>query len=78
MTMSCMELCTSLKSRLVIKCKYNGCWFFFSMRVCHERLLTAGNSAAYISFGGLLMGLEGGYRKLSNLKQENVYLLLRR
>ncbi|CDO53032.1 similar to Saccharomyces cerevisiae YOR224C RPB8 RNA polymerase subunit ABC14.55, common to RNA polymerases I, II, and III [Geotrichum candidum] len=34
--------------------------------------------SVYISFGGLLMSLEGGYRKLSNLKQENVYLLLRR
>lgn len=34
--------------------------------------------AVYISFGGLLMCLEGSYRKLSNLKQENIYLLMRK
>lgn len=34
--------------------------------------------SVYCSFGGLLMCLEGGYRKLSNLKQEKVYLLMRR
>ncbi|QRG38579.1 hypothetical protein FDK38_002991 [Candidozyma auris] len=33
--------------------------------------------AVYISFGGLLMRLEGGYRSLSNLKQENAYILIR-
>lgn len=33
--------------------------------------------SAYISFGGLLMRLEGGYRSLSNLKQENAYILIR-
>ncbi|QWW24400.1 hypothetical protein CA7LBN_003234 [Candidozyma auris] len=32
--------------------------------------------AVYISFGGLLMRLEGGYRSLSNLKQENAYILI--
>lgn len=35
------------------------------------------NMAVYISFGGLLMRLEGGYRSLSNLKQENAYILIR-
>lgn len=34
--------------------------------------------AVYYSFGGLLMRLEGNYRLLSNLKQENAYLLCRR
>lgn len=33
--------------------------------------------SVYISFGGLLMRLEGGYRSLSNLKQENAYILIR-
>ncbi|KAG5363404.1 DNA-directed RNA polymerases I, II, and III subunit RPABC3 [Yarrowia sp. B02] len=33
--------------------------------------------AVYVSFGGLLLCLEGGYRHLSSLKQENVYLLMR-
>lgn len=39
----------------------------------------AGNDkmSVYISFGGLLMCLEGGYRSLSNLKQENAYILIR-
>ncbi|CAN6615138.1 DNA-directed RNA polymerases I, II, and III subunit RPABC3 [Trichomonascus vanleenenianus] len=32
----------------------------------------------YCSFGGLIMCLEGNYRKLSNLKQDNIYLLMRR
>lgn len=35
------------------------------------------NMSVYISFGGLLMCLEGGYRSLSNLKQENAYILIR-
>lgn len=34
--------------------------------------------AVYVSFGGLLLCLEGGYRNLSSLKQENIYLLMRR
>ncbi|SCV05779.1 LANO_0H14994g1_1 [Lachancea nothofagi CBS 11611] len=34
--------------------------------------------AVHYSFGGLLMRLEGNYRGLSNLKQENAYLLIRR
>lgn len=34
--------------------------------------------AVYTSFGGLIMCLEGSYRKLSNLKQENIYLLMRK
>lgn len=34
--------------------------------------------AVYVSFGGLLLCLEGGYRNLSSLKQENIYLLIRR
>ncbi|CAN3356801.1 DNA-directed RNA polymerases I, II, and III subunit RPABC3 [Diutina catenulata] len=33
--------------------------------------------SVYISFGGLLMCLSGGYRSLSNLKQENAYILIR-
>lgn len=32
----------------------------------------------YISFGGLLCCIEGDYRSLSNLKQESVYILIRR
>lgn len=35
------------------------------------------NMSVYISFGGLLMCLEGGYRSFSNLKQENAYILIR-
>lgn len=34
--------------------------------------------AVYFSFGGLLMRLEGNYRTLNNVKQENAYLLIRR
>ena len=34
--------------------------------------------AVYYSFGGLLMRLEGNYRNLNALKQENAYLLIRR
>ncbi|KAK9480153.1 hypothetical protein V1514DRAFT_303345 [Lipomyces japonicus] len=36
------------------------------------------NISVYVSFGGLLLCLEGGYKKLASLKQENVYLLVRR
>lgn len=34
--------------------------------------------SVYCSFGGLLMCLEGNYRNLSNLKQENLYILMRK
>lgn len=33
--------------------------------------------SVYCSFGGLLMCLEGNYRTLSSLKQENLYILMR-
>lgn len=35
------------------------------------------NLLVYVSFGGLLMCLEGGYRSLSSLKQDKIYLLIR-
>lgn len=35
-------------------------------------------TAVYVLFGGMLMCLEGGYRLLAGLKQEQVYLLARR
>ncbi|KAG7880675.1 hypothetical protein KL905_002649 [Ogataea polymorpha] len=35
------------------------------------------NISVYVSFGGLLMCLEGNYRSLSSLKQENLYILIR-
>jgi RNA polymerase Rpb8 len=34
--------------------------------------------SVYISYGGLLMNLEGSYRKLSKLSHDNVYLLIRK
>jgi DNA-directed RNA polymerase I, II, and III subunit RPABC3 len=37
-----------------------------------------GNSKAYISFGGLLMSLEGPYKKLTSLRVDYVYLLARK
>lgn len=36
------------------------------------------NVQVYVSFGGLLLCLEGEYRTLAGLKQENLYLLMRR
>ncbi|CAK7902714.1 DNA-directed RNA polymerases I, II, and III subunit RPABC3 [[Candida] anglica] len=42
-----------------------------------EENSSSDNMSVYISFGGLLMCLEGGYRSLSNLKQENAYILIR-
>lgn len=37
-----------------------------------------GYSKVYVSFGGLLCMLEGPYKKLSPLKIEYVYMLLRK
>lgn len=34
--------------------------------------------SVYISYGGMLMNLEGPYRKLSKLAHDNVYLLIRK
>lgn len=39
---------------------------------------TGDKLAMYASFGGLLMCLEGSHRHLANLKQEHIYLLVRR
>ena len=36
------------------------------------------NSRAYVSFGGLLMMLEGPYKKLTPLRVENTYLLVKK
>ncbi|KAH3686271.1 hypothetical protein WICPIJ_002768 [Wickerhamomyces pijperi] len=35
-------------------------------------------TSVYVSFGGLLLCLEGNYRSLSNLKQDSIYLLIRK
>ncbi|KAH3668998.1 hypothetical protein OGAPHI_002753 [Ogataea philodendri] len=35
------------------------------------------NISVFVSFGGLLLCLEGNYRSLSSLKQENLYILIR-
>jgi RNA polymerase Rpb8 len=48
-------------------------------RGCWERLLSCADCrSVYISYGGLLMNLEGSYRKLSKLAHDNVYLLIRK
>lgn len=36
------------------------------------------NSKVYISFGGLLLLLDGPYKKLSPLRQDYVYLCMKR
>jgi len=36
------------------------------------------NSKVYLSFGGLLLVLHGPYRKLTSLKVEQMYLLVKR
>lgn len=41
-------------------------------------VLTICNSKVYISFGGLLLLLDGPYKKLSPLRQDYVYLLLKK
>ncbi|KAK7187601.1 hypothetical protein DPSP01_003717 [Paraphaeosphaeria sporulosa] len=37
-----------------------------------------GNSKVYLSFGGLLLVMSGPYRKLTGLKIEHLYLLVKR
>ncbi|OJJ98709.1 hypothetical protein ASPACDRAFT_121270 [Aspergillus aculeatus ATCC 16872] len=52
--------------------------------VCHgkvyrfEESSTAGNMAVFTSFGGLLLYLEGPYKKLAPLRIDYVYLLLKK
>jgi len=36
------------------------------------------DSSVYMSYGALLMNMEGSYRKLSKLAQDNVYLPIRK
>jgi hypothetical protein len=45
-----------------------------------KRLLTsdAMNSKVYVSFGGLLLYLEGPYKKLTPLRIDYVYLLIKK
>lgn len=40
--------------------------------------LTSGCSKCYVSFGGLLMCLDGPHKKLSPLRIDNIYLLLKK
>ncbi|KAK5118167.1 hypothetical protein LTR85_008147 [Meristemomyces frigidus] len=44
----------------------------------HEDVGEGGNIKVYISFGGLLLCLDGPYKKLSPLRQDYVYLLLKK
>ncbi|KAB8255812.1 hypothetical protein BDV32DRAFT_108448 [Aspergillus pseudonomiae] len=52
--------------------------------VCHGKVYrfeegtTQGNMAVFISFGGLLLYLEGPYKKLAPLRIDYVYLLLKK
>ncbi|KAN0072156.1 hypothetical protein V8E54_009885 [Elaphomyces granulatus] len=52
--------------------------------VCHGKVYrfeegtTAGNLAVFVSFGGLLLHIEGPYKKLVPLKIDYVYLLLKK
>ncbi|OXV05350.1 hypothetical protein Egran_06882 [Elaphomyces granulatus] len=52
--------------------------------VCHGKVYrfeegtTAGNLAVFVSFGGLLLYIEGPYEKLMPLKIDYVYLLLKK
>ncbi|KAK6600308.1 RNA polymerase Rpb8 [Botrytis cinerea] len=48
---------------------------FTSLRIRRTVILC---SKAYISFGGLLMGLEGPYKKLTPLRVDYVYLLVKK
>ncbi|EGD98102.1 DNA-directed RNA polymerases I, II, and III subunit [Trichophyton mentagrophytes] len=43
-----------------------------------EESSTAGNMAVFVSFGGLLLYLDGPYNKLSPLKIDYVYLLMKK
>lgn len=40
--------------------------------------LTIGSRAVFVSFGGLLLFLEGPYKKLAPLRIDYVYLLLKK
>jgi len=44
----------------------------------HEDLGEGQNIKVYVSFGGLLLCLDGPYKKLSPLRKDYVYLLLKR
>ncbi|KAF2771509.1 DNA-directed RNA polymerases i, ii, and iii 145 kDa polypeptide [Teratosphaeria nubilosa] len=44
----------------------------------HEDVGEGGNIKVYVSFGGLLCCLDGPYRKLSPLRRDAVYLLLKK
>ncbi|KAG9246216.1 hypothetical protein BJ878DRAFT_533396 [Calycina marina] len=51
--------------------------------VCHGKLYKFeeaedNNLKAFVSFGGLLMCLEGGYKKLTPLRVEYLYLLIKK
>ncbi|KAI0147892.1 DNA-directed RNA polymerases I [Hypoxylon sp. NC0597] len=52
--------------------------------VCHGKIYKFEDGAdgqtirAYISFGGLLMQLEGPYKKLTPLRVDNTYLLIKK
>ncbi|KAL4753697.1 hypothetical protein BDW72DRAFT_168413 [Aspergillus terricola var. indicus] len=53
--------------------------------VCHGKVYrfeeasdSPGNMAAFVSFGGLLLYLEGPYKKLAPLRIDYVYLLLKK
>ncbi|EOO04010.1 putative dna-directed rna polymerases i protein [Phaeoacremonium minimum UCRPA7] len=52
--------------------------------VCHGKIYKFDDGAdgqtikAYISFGGLLMAIEGPYKKLTPLRVDNCYLLIKK
>lgn len=48
------------------------------IRVKRRKTLISAYSKLYASFGGLLLFIEGPYKKLSGLKIEQIYMLLKK
>jgi hypothetical protein len=63
--------CTSQSPAVSLSLLLDGVYLSFGDLVIDGR-------SVYISYGGLLMNLEGSYRKLSKLSHDNVYLLIRK
>lgn len=65
MSIACMERYSSINTRMMVKC------IFFVSGVIR--------SLIYVSFGGLLMSLEGDMKYIQNIKYgDRLYCLIRR
>lgn len=72
--MSAMGRCTGLRRAMGRRCE----WWFCGAGAGNGMDADGGGRHVYASFGGLLLHIEGPHKRLSSLRHEYIYLLMKK